>query len=124
MTKASVKNIAAGSKKAQADRMADRFYVVCLCQNEEIASRDPARVHRFLIELICKEHLNPIFYAYHLKSLACEVAVNAELKLYGGQISARDIRFQEAETISQDSLPTNLSDGKTVSCGCRFWCLP
>ena len=101
--------------------MADWFYVVGLSQNDEIARRDPGHVHRFLIELICKEHLNPNFYAYHLKSLACEVAVSAELKRYGNQISARDIGFQDAETISRDSLPTNLGDGETVSCGCRFW---
>ena len=104
--------------------MADWFYVVGLSQNDEIARRDPRRVHRFVIALICKEHLNPNFYAYHLKSLACEVAVSAELKRYGSQISARDIGFQDAETISRDSLPTNLEDGETVSCGCRFWRLP
>ena len=45
--------------------MADWFYIVGLSQNEEIARRDPGRIHRFLIELICKEHLNPNFYAYH-----------------------------------------------------------
>ena len=104
--------------------MADWFYVVGLCENEEFARRDPRLVHRFLIELICKEHLNPNFYAYHLKSLACEVAVSAELKRYGSQISARDIGFQDAETISRDRLPTNLGHGETVSSGCRFWRLP
>jgi hypothetical protein len=48
-------------EETQAARMADWFYVVGLSQNEEIARRDPGHVHRFLIELICKEHLNPNF---------------------------------------------------------------
>jgi hypothetical protein len=111
-------------EEAQAAQMADRFYAVALSQNEEIALRDPRCIQRFLIELICKEHFNPDFYAYHLKSLACDVAVSAELKLYGNQISARDIGFQDAEIISRDSVSTNLGDGETVSCGCRFWRLP
>jgi hypothetical protein len=94
--------------------MAGLFYTVDLCADAEMARTNPSLVERYLVELVCDEHSNT-----DGEQAACKIA----LQNFNAQTVA-NTRYQVAERVSPEIVPTNRSNQSLAPCGCRFWLLP